>query len=99
MSASAAGPRVTFVRDIGNITMDIAFTESLVVNALGGNDTLSGGAGLAALIPSVTFNGGDGADTITGGDGNDILNGGAGNDTITGGAGNDTVDGGDGNDR
>ena len=98
MSASAAGPRVTFVRDVGNITMDIAFTESLVVNALGGNDTLSGGAGLAALIPSVTFNGGDGADTITGGDGNDILNGGAGNDTITGGAGNDTVDGGDGND-
>ena len=63
--------------------MDIAFTESLVVNALGGNDTLSGGTGLAALIPSVTFNGGDGADTITGGDGNDILNGGAGNDTIT----------------
>jgi Ca2+-binding RTX toxin-like protein len=98
MSASAAGPRVTFVRDVGNITMDIGATENLVVNALGGNDALSGGAGLAALIPNITFNGGDGVDTIIGGDGNDILNGGAGNDTITGGGGNDTLEGGDGND-
>ena len=78
--------------------MDVATTEILEVNALGGDDTVSGAAGLAALIPTITFDGGDGNDTLTGGDGNDTLRGGLGNDTINGGAGFDTLDGGDGND-
>ena len=79
--------RVTFTRNLGNIVMDIGTTENLTVNALGGDDSGDRGAGLAALLTLITFNGGDGNDTITGGDGNDILRGGAGNDTINGGTG------------
>jgi Ca2+-binding RTX toxin-like protein len=61
---------------------DVATTENLTVNGLGGNDTISGGAvvGLFAL-------------TLDGGVGDDILNGGNGNDTLVGGADGDTVDG------
>jgi hypothetical protein len=97
MLATANAPRVTFTRNLGNIVMDIGTTERLVVNALGGDDNVSAGTGLAALI-TVTMNGGDGNDTLAGGDGPDALNGGAGNDIITGGAGFDTLDGGDGAD-
>ncbi len=97
MAASANGSRVTFTRDVGNITMDIGTTEVLEVNALGGNDTVTANAGLAALI-AITVDGGEGDDTLTGGDGNDTLRGGAGNDTLNGGAGNDTLTGGPGTD-
>jgi len=63
------------------------------IDALGGNDIVSGGGG---------------ADTIEGGGGNDVLLGGAGDDTLTdsefgndtlaGGQGNDTLEGGKGDD-
>ena len=62
--------------------LDISSTENLVVNGLGGNDTLSGGA-LVGLIDL----------SLDGGAGDDALNGGNGNDSLTGGIGNDTVDG------
>lgn len=92
------------------IAIDVDFadpTESLTVNALGGNDTvtindLDGGAfGVAA-------NGGSGQDSLTGGNGTDMLNGGGNDDTLTGGdgddilmggGGRDSLDGGAGNDR
>ena len=90
MAASPNGTRVTFTRNLGNIVMDIGTTENLVVNALGGNDTLTANAGLAGLI-KITFNGGDGDDTLNGGDGDDILLGGAGIDTLNGDGGNDTL--------
>ncbi|HET7166338.1 MAG TPA: calcium-binding protein [Pseudolabrys sp.] len=64
----------------------------------GGNDTFTGGNGLAPLI-SLTVDGGTGNDTITGGDGNDTLLGGDGNDLITGGRGSDTARLGAGDDR
>ncbi|MEQ9639869.1 MAG: FecR domain-containing protein [Alphaproteobacteria bacterium] len=54
-----------------------------MVNALEGDDTVSGSAA---------------ADLIVGGEGDDVLTGNAGNDTLTGGAGDDSLDGGDGND-
>ncbi|WP_172633601.1 calcium-binding protein [Sulfuricurvum kujiense] len=57
--------------------------EGVIVDALGGNDTL------------IT---GDGADTVNGGDGNDTLLSGKGNDTLSGGSGSDTLKGGTGND-
>ena len=95
MAAVANAPRVTFTRNLGNIVMDIGTTENLVVNALAGDDQVTGGAGLAGLI-AITINGGDGNDTLTGGDGADVLNGEIGNDTLTGGAGNDTLTGGPG---
>ena len=71
--------------------------EKLTVNALGGNDTGTGAAGLNGRT-AVTVNAGEGNDTITGGDGNDVLNGEAGNDTLTGGGGSDTISGAAGTD-
>ena len=85
------GARVRFDRTApAPFSLDIGTTESLVLNANGGDDVVSAGNGLATLI-SLTVDGGTGNDTITGGDGNDTLLGGDGNDTIIGGRGNDTA--------
>ena len=46
---SANGQRVTFFRNLGNITMDIGTTETVFANALGGDDIVTVGPGLAAL--------------------------------------------------
>jgi Ca2+-binding RTX toxin-like protein len=106
---TANGQRVRFDRiDPAPFNLDIGTTEELVVNANGGNDTISAVGNLAALI-ALTLDGGDGNDTILGGNGNDLLSGGHGNDFIDGnqgadnaflGAGNDTFqwDPGDGSD-
>ena len=91
------GQRVVLSRNVAAVMVDMASTEQIVLNALGGSDVLTGSAGLASLV-SLQFNGGDGDDSITGGDGNDVLSGGAGLDTIVGGAGNDTIVGGPDND-
>lgn len=90
-TATANGSRVRFDRVTpAPFSLDIGTTENLVVNMNGGDDTFTGGNGLAGLI-QLTVDGGAGNDTITGGDGNDLLIGGDGNDIITGGRGNDTV--------
>jgi Ca2+-binding RTX toxin-like protein len=87
----ANGSRVRFDRVTpAPFFLDIGTTENLVVNANGGDDTITAGNGLATLI-KLTIDGGAGNDTITGGDGNDTLIGGDGNDVIIGGRGNDTV--------
>jgi len=70
--------------------LDIGTSENLVLNANGGDDTITAGNGLATLI-QITIDGGAGNDTITGGDGNDTLTGGDGNDTVNGGRGADSV--------
>ncbi|WP_050626740.1 beta strand repeat-containing protein [Bradyrhizobium viridifuturi] len=72
------------------LSVDISTAENLVLHAGGGDDVITAGNGLAALI-SLTLDGGDGNDTITGGDGDDLLIGGDGNDIVTGGRGNDTA--------
>ncbi len=95
MTYTGNGQRVTFFRNLGNITMDIGTTETLFVNALAGIDTVTGGIGLNGLIVA-RVDGGDGNDTLTGGDGVDKLNGNAGDDTLNGGAGNDVLTGGPG---
>ena len=95
MTYTGNGQRVTFFRNLGAITMDIGTTENLFVNALAGNDTVTGGTNLNGLIVT-RVDGGDGNDTLTGGDGVDQLNGNAGDDTLNGGAGNDTLTGGPG---
>ncbi len=68
--------------------------DQLVVNALGGSDTLTA-AGLSAGVVQMTVDGGTGNDTITGSDGNDRLLGGDGNDTFVWnpGDGSDVVEG------
>jgi Ca2+-binding RTX toxin-like protein len=92
------GSRVRFDRtNLIPFSIDIGTTENLVVNALGGDDTITASNGLAGLI-QLTIDGGAGNDTITGGDGNDILIGGDGNDVIEGGRGNDIMFGGAGDD-
>jgi Ca2+-binding RTX toxin-like protein len=91
-----------------NIANSEGANDSLVINALGGNDgltastlpagviklTLDGGAGDDVLLGS------QGADTFLGGDGDDFVFGDNGNDVALMGAGNDVFqwDPGDGND-
>jgi Ca2+-binding RTX toxin-like protein len=88
---TANGTRVRFDRlEPAPFFLDIGTTENLVLNANGGDDTITAGNGLATLI-KLTIDGGAGNDKITGGDGNDTLLGGDGNDVITGGRGNDTA--------
>ena len=95
---TANGTRVRFDRvSPAPFSIDIGTTENLVVNANGGDDTITAGNGLASLI-KLTIDGGAGNDTITGGDGADTLLGGDGDDLITGGRGNDLMFGGAGND-
>jgi Ca2+-binding RTX toxin-like protein len=65
------------------------------VEAHGGNDTITIGAGVTVPLE---IDGGKGNDTIVGGSGNDELKGGAGKDSINGGAGDDILEGEQGND-
>jgi Ca2+-binding RTX toxin-like protein len=103
---SANGARVRFERTTNNgaaapFFVDIADTERVQVNGNGGDEVMTGGAGLAALT-TLELNGGAGNDSITGGDGADSISGGADNDVLDGGdnpiATVDTVAGGDGDD-
>ena len=95
---AANGSRVRFDRvDPAPFSLDIGTAENLVVNANAGNDSITAGNGLAALI-QITMNGGAGNDTLIGGDGNDVLMGGDGNDFIDGGRGSDVAFMGAGND-
>jgi Ca2+-binding RTX toxin-like protein len=80
-----------------NVSTTEAANDRLTLGGLGGNDTLSGAVGLAALV-ALTIDGGDGSDVINGGNGADTLLGGVGNDTIDGNGGNDTAFLGDAND-
>jgi Ca2+-binding RTX toxin-like protein len=108
ITLTQAGTAVSVAGLSAQVTVDHAdATDSLVVNGLGGNDsidastlpagaiqlTLDGGAG------NDTIDGGTGNDTLLGGDGNDVLLGRGGNDLLFGGAGNDTLTGGDGDDQ
>ncbi|WLA62943.1 beta strand repeat-containing protein [Bradyrhizobium diazoefficiens] len=64
--------------------------DALVIDGLGGNDTISA-ATLAAGVVHLTIDGGAGNDTIVGSAGNDTLIGGDGNDSVVGGRGDDLV--------
>ena len=60
-------------------------TVTGTVRGEGGNDSLTGGAGMDRI------DGGSGNDLIEGGGGNDLLDGGDGIDTVSGGEGDDTI--------
>jgi Ca2+-binding RTX toxin-like protein len=75
-----------------------ASNDSLVINGLGGNDSINASTLDAGHI-NLVIDGGAGNDTIVGSRGNDMLVGGDGNDVVTGGAGNDVAMLGAGDDR
>jgi len=88
---TANGERVRFDRvDPAPFAIDIGTSENLVLNANGGDDTVSVTGNVAALI-SITIDGGAGNDTLRGGNGVDLLLGGDGNDFIDGNQGNDVA--------
>src|SRR5688572_26033400 len=72
-----------------------AQVESIVVNALGGNDQV---AVMRPVAKPITANGGAGDDALRGSLGRERLNGEAGNDRLFGGGGGDLLDGGTEND-
>jgi Ca2+-binding RTX toxin-like protein len=99
MTLKPAGPGVRFDRtNLVPFGLDIASSELLELNGLGGDDTLATAPGLGALI-SVVADGGPGNDAFTGGDESDTYFGGLGDDWLDPGAGaGDVVDGQAGND-
>ena len=97
-TATANGTRVRFDRvNPAPFALDIGTSESLVLNANGGDDSFSATGNLAALI-QITVDGGTGSDTILGSNGVDVLLGGAGDDFVDGQQGNDIAFLGAGND-
>ena len=108
-SIAANGTRVLFERlDPAPFSIDIGTTETLVLNANGGDDIINTIGNLSALIALTidggagndTINSGNGADTLIGGDGADFIDGNQGNDFALLGLGNDVFkwDPGDGSD-
>src|SRR5262249_9409926 len=92
------GSRVRFDRtNLIPFSIDIGTTENLVVNGLGGDDTITASNGLAGLI-QLTLDGGAGHDTITAGDGHDTPLGRHGAHLGTGGRASDVAFLGDGDD-
>jgi Ca2+-binding RTX toxin-like protein len=108
-TTTANGARVRFDRVApAPFSIDVGTSETLVVNANGGDDAFAATGNLAALIKLTVDGGpgndqllgGNGADQLLGGDGNDFVDGNQGNDVGLLGTGDDTFqwDPGDGND-
>jgi len=89
-SGSAGSVSVTGLAATVNVTGAEVPTDSLRIDALGGNDLVNA-SGLTADAISLTIDGGDGDDRLTGGAGDDTLIGGPGNDVLDGGPGNNTL--------
>lgn len=87
-------PLVAQVVVSGNVSgfpLSFSTTESVVVNGLAGNDTLSGGA--TAALTDLALHGGADVDTLSGSNGDDLISGGTGNDAIDGNSGADSITG------
>jgi len=85
VAAAGGGVRISGVAPPIDVLGSQAGSDRVIVNGLGGNDTLSA---LTTLVQT----------TLSGGDGNDSLAGSAGADALLGGAGADTADGNGGSD-
>ena len=103
---NAYSPEAIFVTGETGESYTLDDARGWNVFAMGGNDSVSGGAQddfinggvgndfLAGETGADVLVGGAGKDTLSGGAGNDILSGGAGADTLKGGGGSDMVAGG-----
>lgn len=111
LSQSSTPGRALFQRtNLIPFFIDIAGTETVVMQTQSGDDSITVNNLAGTGIKSVVADGGTGNDTISGegqttkgvslvglgGDGDDTLTGGAGNDVLSGGSGNDTLSGGKG---
>jgi Ca2+-binding RTX toxin-like protein len=96
IAGDASGVALTGLAAQVNIVGAEAANDSLIANALAGNDVLEA-SGLAVGSIQLTEDGGDGDDVLIGSPGNDVLRGGAGDDVLIGGGGIDVLDGGPGN--
>jgi Ca2+-binding RTX toxin-like protein len=94
-----AGAVTPFVATAAGATALIAVlaSEALRLEGLDGGDTLSAVGNVAALF-TLTFDGGNGNDTLLGGNGADVLLGGSGADLIDGNQAADVALAGDGDD-
>ncbi|AWM06597.1 beta strand repeat-containing protein [Bradyrhizobium symbiodeficiens] len=97
ISGSGTSAAVAGLPAAVTITNAEGANDALVIEGLGGNDTISA-AMLAAGVVHLTIDGGTGNDAILGSAGSDTLIGGDGNDFIDGNQGNDTALLGAGND-
>lgn len=95
--ASSGVVQVTGLSVQINVSRPEPANDRVLLNGLGGDDTLTGGASLAAAI-LLTLDGGEANDTLNGGNGADTLLGGVGHDTVDGNTGNDVALLGTGND-
>ena len=80
-----------------NVTNSEGANDSLVIKALGGDDSITATT-LPAGVVKLTIDGGTGDDTILGSEGDDTLLGGDGNDFVFGDSGNDLAQLGAGDD-
>ena len=97
IAVAANGAEVTTSTAV-TARFDTFAIESLVVQGLGGADTITGVGNLAALT-ALTFDGGADADDLRGGNGADLLLGGGGDDSVDGNQGLDRALLGGGDDR
>jgi hypothetical protein len=89
-TVNADGLGVDVLRNVGSIILDIDTTELVVLNALGGADTITSNS-LAGTLTTLAMNGGADGDELNGSDMGDMLDGGAGTDEVHGNSGNDTL--------
>src|SRR5829696_2692499 len=95
---SVVNGKVHYARTNNPFTLDVASSEVFQLNTFGGDDTLTTGPGLGALI-AVVADAGSGNDLFTVGDDATTYFGGLGDDWLDPGPGiGDAVDGQDGND-
>ena len=89
VSGSATNIDVTGLSAVVTISGGESGLDKLIINGLGGEDTIDASAVPAGAIDLV-LNGGQGNDILIGGAGNDVLNGQQGADSMFGGPGDDT---------
>ncbi|HSQ58784.1 MAG TPA: calcium-binding protein, partial [Gemmata sp.] len=94
---SGTSASVTGLSAAVNITGSESANDSLIVNSLGGDDSVTAST-LPGNIIKLTVDAGTGNDTILGSQGDDTLIGGDGNDFVDGNQGNDTIQMGAGDD-
>src|SRR5688500_6566639 len=91
MRVDVSGTNLVASDGLGTVrTAAVSAVNSIVVNALGGNDRVLVSS---AVTRPTALDGGAGNDTVQGGNGRDNITGGPGDDTLRGQAGNDTIQG------